>query len=150
MDNKEDVAIDDLMSGDYNFATVPKDQRAKLIKKWRDNDIRAMKTHEFKFFQKTNFMGAYRVNQRGSISLQAHGSSSRRRLTRMEIDVFSGVAGVPNPDWNDGDAPDPSDIGDIDDYGQEKLDAAEDRAGGGSKFYVIPKIVELARQQLSD
>jgi hypothetical protein len=152
-DEKKIVKFEcEMLSQHGSFAGLKKEARTSLIQKWRKLDTTSMQAVQFRYFQETNFVGTYRVNQRGSISLKLHGGSQRsRRLSAAEIETLSSIPPVANPDWPEDEQPcDPSNLEHVETHESSVLNGIEDKFGGGKNFYIIPPVVLLARLQLSN
>ncbi len=135
--------------GEMQFHTLPLETRRELISEWRSRDLRLMKMSSYRFFQVTNFLGVYRVNQSGVVSLRLHDDVFRRDLSAKELEVVSSVQGIANPSWPAIEPPcDPSSIESIRKSESNCIDKVELQYGGGSVFHIIPKLIVLAASEL--
>lgn len=136
------------MAGDSEFPELTLEQRRFLIESWHTRDRERMRLACFKHFQFTNFVGEWRVGDGGSLSILPHGSIRRRRLREKEMAMLERVVPSKNPDFVDG-STDIENTNHLLSVTADEIRNSEFRFGGGSKFFLVPRIVLLARERLA-
>ena len=135
------------LAGDAEFPDLKLSERRNLITQWRARDRRCMRVSKYRFFQHTNYVAEWRVSSGGSVSILAHGTIRRRQMRERELLHHARVPPSANPDFKDG--PDVENTNHILSMNPEDIWEAELECGGGSSFFIMPRMVLLAHERLS-
>ncbi len=132
---------------DQEFPELPLSDRKRLISIWRERDKKCMDEAQHRFFQHTNFVGEWRVSDCGSISILPHGTIRRRQIRQRELTFLVSIEPDGNVNYrrNDPDIENTSHLLSIE---PNRILEAEMRGGGGSSFFIVPRIVLLAGERL--
>jgi len=148
--NSEERLLEDMQKiiNEHEFPDLRLNERQRLLSQWRERDSRCMDAADHAFFQHTNFVAEWRVSDGGSISILSHGSIRRRQLREKELGLLSRITPIENEDFREND-PDISNTNHILSLNSEDVLSSEMTNGGGSQFYIVPRIVLLASERLA-